>query len=122
MGTLISICMSVYCQQKTMTQRESEADSDNIVSHVPSWSAGLARVGGFYQDGDWYNVNIFRRMPLVPKMVSELIYSLPPLGDARVLDLLSGSGALSIEVKKSYPNCKLSVKEKCPYRINQCQT
>ena len=44
-----------------MTQRESEADSDNIVSPVPSWSAGLARVGGFYQDGDWYNVNISRR-------------------------------------------------------------
>ena len=56
--TLISFCMSVYCQQTTMTQRESEGD--NIVSTVPSWSAGLARVGGFYQDGDWYNVNISR--------------------------------------------------------------
>ena len=30
----------------------------------------------------------FRKMPLVPKMISELIYALPPLGDARVLDLL----------------------------------
>ena len=50
--------MSVYCQQTTMTQRESEGD--NIVSTVSSWSAGLARVGGFYQDGDWYNVNISR--------------------------------------------------------------
>ena len=27
-------------------------------------------------------------MPLVPKMISELVYALPPLGDAKVLDLL----------------------------------
>ena len=27
-------------------------------------------------------------MPLVPKMISELVFALPPLGDARVLDLL----------------------------------
>lgn len=44
------------------TLRESGdiVDSDNTVSPVPSWNAGLARVGGFYQDGDWYNVNISR--------------------------------------------------------------
>ena len=45
------------------TLRESRdiVDSDNtLLSSVPSWTAGLARVGGFYQDADWYNVNISR--------------------------------------------------------------
>ena len=46
------------------TLRESgdivDSDNNNTVSPVPSWTAGLARVGGFYQDGDWYNANISR--------------------------------------------------------------
>ena len=46
------------------TLRESgdivDSDNNNTVSPVPSWTAGLARIGGFYQDGDWYNVNISR--------------------------------------------------------------
>ena len=29
-------------------------------SVVASWSAGLARTGGFYRDGDWYDANIAR--------------------------------------------------------------
>ena len=29
-----------------------------------------------------------RRMPLVPAMIQELVWALPPLGGARVLDLL----------------------------------
>ena len=74
-------------------------------SVVPSWSGGLGRSGGFYQDAEWYNQNIARfiiiisltimfwdivsrRMPLVPKMIQELVFALPPLGEARVLDLL----------------------------------
>ena len=75
-------------------------------SGVPSWSGGLCRTGGFYQDSEWYNHNIARyicryqlywywfycslsmRMPLVPKMIQELVFALPPLGEARVLDLL----------------------------------
>ena len=29
-------------------------------SVVASWSAGLARTGGFYRDSDWYDANIAR--------------------------------------------------------------
>ena len=76
-------------------------------------------------------------MPLVPTMIQELVHSLPPLGESEVCDLLgrrtyvtyvtlkhidfinttAGSGALTVEVKKSYPRCKISVVEKCPYRL-----
>ena len=34
-----------------------------------------------------------RRMPLVPAMIQELVWALPPLGGARVLDLLGLTGA-----------------------------
>jgi hypothetical protein len=72
-------------------------------SSIPSWTGGLARTGGFYQDGDWYAKNLARRMPLVPKMIEELVCSLPPLGEGKVLDLLSGCGTAALEIKKAYP-------------------
>jgi len=90
-------------------------------STIPSWSAGLARTGGFYQDADWYAKNMPRKMPLVPKMVEELVSSLPPLGEGKVLDLLSGCGTAAVEIKRAYPRCRLSVLERCPYRIQQCK-
>ena len=34
----------------------------------------------------------------------------------------AGSGALTVEVKKSYPRCKMSVVEKCPYRFSKMVT
>ena len=68
-----------------------------------SWVKGLGRTGGFYQDGDWYARNMPRRMPLVPKMIEELVCSLPPLGEGEVLDLLSGCGTAAVEIKKAYP-------------------
>ena len=44
-----------------------------------------------------------RKMPLVPNMIEELVYSLPPLGEGQVLDLLSGCGTAAVETKKAYP-------------------
>ena len=35
-------------------------NDDGEQSVVASWSAGLARTGGFYRDGDWYDANIAR--------------------------------------------------------------
>merc|ERR1712215_487179 len=90
-------------------------------SCVPSWTAGLARTGGFYQDADWYVQNMPRRMPLVPLMIEELVSALPPLGDGKVLDLLAGCGTAAVAVRRCYPRCRLSVLEKCPYRIEQCK-
>ena len=71
-------------------------------SSIPSWTGGLARTGGFYQDGDWYAKNVPRRMPLVPKMIEELVF-LPPLREGNVVDLLSGCGTAAVEIKKAYP-------------------
>ena len=69
----VDISKSAYCEQTTMTSlRESEdaVGSDNSASPVPSWSAGLARTGGFYQDGDWYNVNISRYKEMYFKIIN----------------------------------------------------
>ena len=75
---------------------------------------------------------------MVPKMIRELVFALPPLGEARVLDLLcktffkeivqqgncqfflAGSGACSVAVKSAYPRCRLSTLDKCQFRLNQC--
>ena len=78
-----------------------------------------------------------RRMPLVPKMIRELVFALPPLGEARVLDLLcrksdffilnvfssilAGSGACSVAVKKAYPRCRLTILDKSQFRLEQCR-
>merc|ERR1711874_564000 len=117
MGESYSVLTNNIISKMTTSQESQES-----YSSVPSWSPALARIGGFNQDGDWYNTNITRRMPLVPKMISELIYALPPLGNGKVLDLLSGGGALTIEVKKSYPRCKISALEKSLYRVKHCQS
>ena len=76
-------------------------------------------------------------MPLVPKMIRELVFALPPLGEARVLDLLcrksdffilnvfssilAGSGACSVAVKKAYPRCRLTILDKSQFRLEQCR-
>ena len=66
-----------------------------------SWRGNLGRTGGFYQDADWYSANLRRKvtqtwqsnqlyfpylvqMPLVGKMMEELVAALPPLGNSKV--------------------------------------
>ena len=53
--------------------------------------------------GSGYAKNMLRRMPLVPKMIEELVCSLPPLGEGKVVDLLSGCGTAAVEIKRAYP-------------------
>jgi len=91
------------------------------MSSLPSWSAGIKRTGGFYSDADWYDANMPRKMPLVPAMMEELVAALPPLGDAKVLDLLAGGGLATVSILKAYPRARVSVLEKCQYRIDQCK-
>ena len=95
-----------------------------------SWRGNLGRTGGFYQDADWYSANLRRKvtqtwqsnqlyfpylvqMPLVGKMMEELVAALPPLGSSKVrlsssyhrkvLDLLAGAGQATIAVLGAYP-------------------
>ena len=44
----------------SLTNSKDAENGEDRVSSVSSWTSGLARVGGFYQDADWYNVNISR--------------------------------------------------------------
>ena len=39
----------------------------------------------------------------VPQMIEELVCTLPPLGDGKVLDLLAGCGTAAVAIKKAYP-------------------
>ena len=63
--------------------------TEEYTTPAPSWTGGLGRTGGFYADADWYVANITRRMPLVTTMMEELVYALPPVGEGKVLDLLT---------------------------------
>ena len=39
----------------------------------------------------------------VLQMIEELVSTLPPLGDGKVLDLLAGCGTATVAIKKAYP-------------------
>ena len=54
-------------------------------------------------------------------MVDELVFALPPLGEGMVLDLLSGCGTATLEIARAYPKCKISVLDRCSYRLEQCE-
>lgn len=69
-----------------------------------SWKKNLERRGGFYGDTYWYDYNLSRRMPLVKPMIEELVASLPPCSEQKVLDLCSGSGNLAECVLHAYPS------------------
>lgn len=85
------------------------------------WGLNLRRTGGFYKDPDWYSLQLDRKMPLVPKMLDELVFALPPLKEGRVCDLASGNGNAAVKIKDAYPRISLAVVEKEEYRIKQCR-
>ncbi|CAF3879474.1 unnamed protein product [Rotaria sp. Silwood1] len=73
-----------------------------------SWLNNLDRTGsGFWSNSQWYDLHLSRRMPLVNKMIEEMVYACPPsLSPAniyRVADLCCGSGMASLYYLKAYP-------------------
>ena len=54
---------------------------------------------------DWlrYSLQVSRKMPLVPRMLEELVFALPPLANGRVCDLASGNGNAAVKIKAAYP-------------------
>ena len=132
-----------------------------------SWRGNLGRTGGFYQDADWYSANLRRKvtqtwqsnqlyfpylvqMPLVGKMMEELVAALPPLGNSKVSNGLiviqlpsegfgparwswtghhRSSGGLSKVGHMSalywliyYKyRARVSLLERCPQRVTQCK-
>ena len=83
-------------------------------------------------------------MPLVGRMLEELVFALPPLGDSKVhqhlpwhaslqvLDLLGGAGQASVAVLQAYPRCqdqgpsslhraRVTLLERCGLRVVQAR-
>lgn len=85
------------------------------------WGVNLRRKGGFYKDPDWYSLQLERKMPLVPRMLDELVFALPPLKDGKLCDLAAGNGNAVVKIKPAYPRAVVSVVEKEKYRIEQCR-
>jgi SAM-dependent methyltransferase len=79
-----------------------------------SWTKNLQRPGstgnGFWSDDHWYELQSRHRLPLVRVAIKHLILSLPALHkNATILDLLSGSGQLSVEIVQSFPYLPLQI-------------
>ncbi|ETW10204.1 hypothetical protein H310_00567 [Aphanomyces invadans] len=77
-----------------------------------SWTRNLLRhrdaASGFWGDSRWYDLQITRRLPLVPRMLDEIVWAMPPIGPShRVADLCAGSGACSEKVLAAYPDIEI---------------
>jgi trans-aconitate methyltransferase len=75
------------------------------MASIPSWKDNVSRSGGFWGDGNWYDLHLERRMPLAIPMLEEMLAALPPLppGTA-VCDLACGTGNASATVLSAYPD------------------
>ena len=82
---------------------------------LPNWRENLRRRGGFWRDGNWFDLHVERRMPLVIPMVEEMITALPPL-DAHtvVCDLACGTGNTSFVLLTAYPTVQLTLLDEDP--------
>ena len=70
--------------------KEVMADVRNVEPPA-SWSAALTRSGGHWGHPDWYEENLDRRLPLVPRMLDAMLQACPPLSKGhKVCDLLAG--------------------------------
>ncbi|KDO31310.1 hypothetical protein SPRG_03926 [Saprolegnia parasitica CBS 223.65] len=77
-----------------------------------SWLRNLYRAhqpqAGFWGDARWYDLQLVRRLPLVPKMLEQMVYALPPLGEnSKVADLCAGSGLCAEKVLDAYPDAQV---------------
>eukprot|EP00462_Mataza_sp_D1_P023717 CAMPEP_0175129218 /NCGR_PEP_ID=MMETSP0087-20121206/5349_1 /TAXON_ID=136419 /ORGANISM="Unknown Unknown, Strain D1" /LENGTH=214 /DNA_ID=CAMNT_0016411341 /DNA_START=71 /DNA_END=712 /DNA_ORIENTATION=+ len=74
------------------------------------WNKNLERRGGFFQNPDWYELQIERKLPLLVPMRQQMLYALPPiLPGWKVCDLLCGSGLFSLEAFRAYPGMHLTL-------------
>ncbi len=76
----------------------------------PNWRRNLARRGGFWSHGRWYDLHLERRMPLVVPMLEELLAALPPLDpESAVCDLGCGTGNAAYTVLSAYPLTRMTL-------------
>ena len=82
---------------------------------IPSWSGNLKRDGGFWRDGNWYDLHLNRRLPLVGPMLDELMLALPPLPPgASVCDVACGTGNAALSVLDAYPQVDVTLIDEDP--------
>ena len=82
---------------------------------LPSWRGNLRRRGGFWRNGNWFDLHLERRLPLALPMMDEMIAALPPLdAEAAVCDLACGTGNVSFLVLSAYPTIQLTLLDEDP--------
>ncbi|CAF1545620.1 unnamed protein product [Rotaria sordida] len=92
-----------------------------------SWLNNLDRTGsGFWSNSQWYDLHLSRRMPLVNKMIEEMIYACPPSSSPasiyRAADLCCGSGMASLYYLKAYPTVSsLTLIDQSEERLNMAK-
>ncbi|KAF0696291.1 Aste57867_12989 [Aphanomyces stellatus] len=87
-------------------------DDDGDVSVNHSWMRNIVRArhasSGFWGNARWYDLQLARRLPLVPTMLEQMLLAMPPVGTgSRVADLCAGSGACSEKVLGAYPEAEV---------------
>ena len=105
-GSCYTLAVQLYTDRKCGAVLIYPAHVAEAFPPTAAFLAGLVawpELGGSTKMVTWYAKNMPRRMPLVPKMIEELVCSLPPLGEGKVVDLLSGFGTAAVEIKKVYP-------------------
>jgi len=96
----------------------------SVASHVlscnMSWRSNLKRSGGgFWQDDDWYDLNVAIRIPGYEALLTQLLRALPPLGSSYVCDLLAGSGTFSQKLVQAYPRIHLVALDQSQSRLEK---
>ncbi|MDX1546386.1 MAG: class I SAM-dependent methyltransferase [Rhodothermales bacterium] len=82
---------------------------------LPSWRDNLRRRGGFWRNGNWFDLHLERRMPLVLPMLEEMVAALPPLDAATtVCDLACGTGNTAFICLSAYPDVHLTLLDEDP--------
>lgn len=82
---------------------------------IQSWRENLRRRGGFWRNGNWYDLHLERRMPLALPMMEEMVTALPPLEPgAAVCDLACGTGNAAFIVLAAYPSANMTLLDEDP--------
>jgi len=75
---------------------------------LPSWKKNLSRNDGYWDDANWYDIHLERRLPQAIPMLEELAMALPPLPpDSVVGDLACGTGNAAATILDAYPHVEI---------------
>lgn len=99
----------------------------SIPSPAASWTRNLIFLppSGFWEDSEWYDLHLERRLPESAMALREIVWALPPLSGCRVADLGSGTGRSALAIAAAYPTADLTLldvdKERGTIAVNRLQ-